>query len=281
MSSQAGFHTFYLLDDGLVYGCGYNCYGQLGLGHTNNQPTLQCLKLPKDKKAVDIAAAQNHTLILSKDGSVYGCGNNEYGQLGLGHKTNQSTLQCLRLPQGRKALKIAANFYHTFFLLDDGLVYGCGENGSGQLGLGHKISQSTLQCMALPEGKKVLYISAGNLHTFFLLDDGSVYGCGSNSFGQLGLGHKNDQSTLQRLTLPEGKKAIIITAGLDNTLILLNDGSIYGCGSNQFGKLGLDIGVAILEPTLLTISLQALGKIAKDNAIQRAEKDNQSGCTMM
>ena len=86
------------------------------------------------------------------------------------------------------------------------------------------------------------------------------------------------------MRLPKATKAINITAGYHNTLILLNNGLIYGCGDNHFGQLGLGHGLSylkVLEPTLLTIPLQALGKIAKDNKIQHTEKGNQSGCTMM
>lgn len=38
----------------------------------------------------------------------------------------------------------------------------------------------------LLQGKTVIGVAAGQLHTTFLLSDGQVLGCGSNVYGQLG-----------------------------------------------------------------------------------------------
>ena len=40
----------------------------------------------------------NHTILLKEDGTVWACGDNEYGQLGDGTTTDQKTL--VQIPNG-------------------------------------------------------------------------------------------------------------------------------------------------------------------------------------
>ena len=40
----------------------------------------------------DISAGDEHSLILKTDGTLWACGNNEYGQLGDGTTTTRDTL---------------------------------------------------------------------------------------------------------------------------------------------------------------------------------------------
>ena len=69
------------------------------------------------------------------------------------------------------------------------------------------------------------YIAAGHYHSLFLLEEGSVRGCGDNDNGQL--------------TFPSfgGKKVKQMAAGHDYSLFLLEDGSVLGCGDNEYGQL--------------------------------------------
>lgn len=51
--------------------------------HTPMKVSPRSVGLPKGVKWVDGAAARSHTLLVASDGSVWGCGNNVFGQLGL------------------------------------------------------------------------------------------------------------------------------------------------------------------------------------------------------
>ena len=70
-----------------MYVWGYNQHGQLGLGHFNNINTPQELNLPNVKKII-CGSGPYHTIAITKLGKVYVWGNNQYGQLGLGHTKN-------------------------------------------------------------------------------------------------------------------------------------------------------------------------------------------------
>ena len=84
------YNAFILKNNGTLWGCGKNDYGQLGLGDTTNRTTFtQVTTNTDDIKSVSCGAY--HTLILKNDGALWGCGNNEYGQLGLGDTNNRNT----------------------------------------------------------------------------------------------------------------------------------------------------------------------------------------------
>jgi hypothetical protein len=223
-----------LMDDGSIYGCGYNSYGQLGNGTTTNTSTLTAMtNIPGTP--VSIYCGAYHTLVLMDDGSIYGCGSNSYGQLGNGTTTTTSTLTDMTNIPGTP-VSISCGTYHTLVLMDDGSIYGCGSNSYGQLGNGTTTNTSTLTAMTNIPGTPVS-ISCGAYHTLVLMDDGSIYGCGYNGNGQLGNGTTTNTSTLTAMTNIPGTP-VSISCGRYHTLVLMSDGSVYGCGRNDSGQLG-------------------------------------------
>jgi hypothetical protein len=77
-----------LTETGELFGCGYNGFGQLGLGHTNNQASW--IQLSDKTNIRAIAAGGFHSLLLTEIGELFGCGFNQYGQLGLGLTEDQA-----------------------------------------------------------------------------------------------------------------------------------------------------------------------------------------------
>ncbi len=76
--------TIALLEDGKVYAWGYNTYGQFGGGYVigNTYTTPQRLNISTN--IIKITLGDGFALFLANDGTVYGSGRNEYGQLGNG-----------------------------------------------------------------------------------------------------------------------------------------------------------------------------------------------------
>ncbi len=251
-------HTMVLMDDGSVYGCGYNSNGQLGNGNTTQQTTLTLMTNNTGKTPVSVSCGEYHTMVLMDDGSIYGCGYNYYGQLGNGSSTNTSTLTAMTNTTGKTPVSISCGYYHTMVLMDDGSIYGCGLNSIGQLGNGNTTQQTTLTAMTNTTGKTPVSISCGAYHTIVLMGDGSIYGCGYNNNGQLGNGNTTQQTTLTAMTNTTGKTPVSVSCGGYRTMVLMDDGSIYGCGDNQYGQLG---DGTIANKTTLTLLYNRTGKI--------------------
>ena len=77
----------------------------------------------------------NHSLILKNDNTLWGCGDNYYGELGLGDGTNRTTFTQITT-NTNDIKKISCGFDHIVILKNDDTLWGCGRNDYGQLGLG-------------------------------------------------------------------------------------------------------------------------------------------------
>ena len=69
--------------------------------------------------------------------------------------------------------------------------------------------------------------------TVLLLETGNVLTFGSNQHGQLGHGRQSTASFVQGL--PGQSKVVQVAAGSNHTVMLLNNGTVYTCGSFQVG----------------------------------------------
>lgn len=80
-------HTFLIDIDNNIWSFGCNEDGQLALGHLNNVsvPT----KVPFEYGTVSsIICTNDSTIIINTEGCCFSCGDNKFGQLGLGHTDN-------------------------------------------------------------------------------------------------------------------------------------------------------------------------------------------------
>ncbi|TGZ51677.1 RCC1 and BTB domain-containing protein 1-like [Temnothorax longispinosus] len=80
--------TMAVIENGEVYGWGYNGVGQLGIGNYVNQMTPSRVGSLIGTVIVKVACGYAHTLALTDEGKLYVWGGNSYGQLGIGNKTN-------------------------------------------------------------------------------------------------------------------------------------------------------------------------------------------------
>ena len=244
-------HTLIHLSNDDILVCGNNQSGQLGLGHYNNQKT--CIKLalntiPEGVTIREVIVGAYHTLLHLSNDDLLVCGDNDFGQLGLGSVRNQSTFIKLTLkdiPEGVTIRKVIAGANHTIVHLSNDDILVSGDNRSGQLGLGHNNEQKKfikLSRLDIPEGVSIRQIVAGDWHTLILLSNNDCLVCGGNRSGQLGLGHNNKQNVFTKLSLkgiPEGVSIVQIVAGSSHNVIQLSNNELLMCGFNKFGQLGL------------------------------------------
>ena len=243
LSIAAGYyHTVFLTNDGKVYSCGRNSEGQLGrtVDTTNPAATPSIISTLSPLTISAIACGGTHTVFLTNDGKVYSCGDNGSGQLG---RTGDPVIPGI-ISDGIGSLTISAiacGAAHTVFLTNDGKVYSCGGNFTGQLGLGDTIQQTTPQLISTNIGTLTISaIACGFVHTVFLTNDGKVYSCGDNGTGQLGrtVDATNPAESPSIISTLDPFTISAIAGGGNNTVFLTNNGKVYSCGSNSKGQLG-------------------------------------------
>lgn len=270
-----GSSSIFLDCEGFVWTCGWNQYGQLGLGDTELRTVPEKIKSPSEKEieiniisdaetakieaesnedeAEDagifprmqaIAGGYYHALFLDEDGSVWSCGYNQNGNLGLGHRENKSTPE--KIPELPKITTIAGGQHFTLLLDEDGYVWVCGSNSNGELGLGH-----TRQ-INKPEKNnnlsRIVAFAGAETDSIFLDDEGSVFTSGSNETGQLGFGNslpsKNKPEKVPNI--PPISYISTCNASHFFSHLVDRDGGVWACGENFSGQLGL--------PTLMATS---------------------------
>ena len=228
-------HTLILKNDGTLWGCGYNGCSQLGLGDTTDRTTFTQITT-NTNNIKEIYCGERYNFILKNDGTLWGCGDNSCGQLGLGDTTNRTTFTQITI-NVNDIKEIYCGGYHTFILKNDGTLWGCGDNSKGQLGLGD-ITKKTTFTQITTNTDNIKEIYCGGSHTFILENDGALWGCGDNSYGQLSLGDTTNRTTFTQITTnTDDIKSIYCDSHY--TLILKNDGTLWSCGHNVYGQLGL------------------------------------------
>jgi len=238
------YNSYYLTEDGEVYGSGYNYYGQLGTGDaTNSHIPIKIAGL--DGIEIERIIAKGSCLwCIDKDGQVYVTGKNDYGQLGANTSSKQKSIIKVTLPEGKKVSEIITDAYNTFWIMEDGEVYGSGYNTYGQLGTGIVGNVKTLSKVKTPENLKITKIRASYGCVFFITEDGEVYSSGDNYWGQLSQGHEFAIATPTCVKITyEAYKDIgninSIYGNSTSTILEQDNGDIYVIGKNTSGKLGI------------------------------------------
>uniref|UniRef100_A0A7M5XE24 RCC1-like domain-containing protein n=1 Tax=Clytia hemisphaerica TaxID=252671 RepID=A0A7M5XE24_9CNID len=209
-------------------------------------------KNAKNTKKEETPAIEEVTTIpavFTKSGKVLAFGQGDVGQLGLGDEVLERKRPALvKEVDDIKFIQSVCGGMHTVILTEDGEVYTFGCNDEGALGRatsGTDDEEYYARKVALPDGVKIIQVSAGDSHTAALSDKGEVYAWGAyrDASGQMGLtaaslGKKNEI----RKIYPKGDEiedpAIKVASGNDHTVILTKDGSIYTNGTGEQGQLG-------------------------------------------
>ena len=195
--------------------------------------------------AASISTGDNHTCVVLEDGTVRCWGGGSSGQLGDG-STTRNARSPVTVSGISTAVSIAAGPFHTCAVLEDATVWCWGGNNRGQLGDGTTIQRNTpVQVLLEFSGDtfltSVAQVSAGQLHTCAVLDDGTARCWGENITGILGdsptlnvLGNLNPRS----VAVLGVSTATSISAGSNHTCVVLEDRTIQCWGLNTFGQLG-------------------------------------------
>jgi alpha-tubulin suppressor-like RCC1 family protein len=232
---SAGNHfSLFLKADGTVWATGLNNKGQLGMGNTTTLQEPE--KIPSLSNVIAISGGVEFSLFLKSDGTVWGCGLNDVGQFGNG--TNTDELSPVQIPGLTNVTAIAAGGTHSLFLLSDGTVKACGLNLQGQLGTGSTSFGSNVPVPVI-SATDIIKIDAGWGYSLLLKNDGTVWSCGVNDKGQLGIGNTTNQSTPQNIASLSGIVQISSGPLSGHSLFLKNDGTVWVCGHNGCGQFGM------------------------------------------
>ena len=161
----ANYSTFFRMTDGSVYATGYNNEGEIGVGSISQVKVPEKMQGLSGQKVIKISAGYFMVLALTESGQVFGCGQNNYGQLGMNpSESNRFTVFTPINTNNRRVIDITAAGYSSFFVTEDYEAYGFGYNNYGQLGDHSKFNRYEpyqVRC----DGKKIGKVFGGMYDT--------------------------------------------------------------------------------------------------------------------
>jgi alpha-tubulin suppressor-like RCC1 family protein len=143
--------------------------------------------------------------------------------------------------QTRTVTRVAADGNASYFVLDDGSLYGAGQYA------GYNGIAATYPNLISTGVKEVF---ANRWRAFFIKTDGTLWAQGTNSSGEFGNGTLTN-SLGQAIQL--ATDVVSVAPGYDHTLFLKADGTLWASGGNDSGQLGT--GQTSSRPTQIPIQV--------------------------
>lgn len=158
-----------------------------GLGFTQDR---YCLKIdPAGPWAWGRPGAYSAAAMHAGTGEVWTWGLYSKGQRGPGVSSQEPAVVPCNDPT-KRWVDVACGEYSTFFIRSDGTMWACGQNSSGELGIGSTTDTSTLtQVVGDPSGANITswkFVHCALNHTFGIALDGTLWAWGDNTSKKLG-----------------------------------------------------------------------------------------------
>ena len=141
--SAGGDHNLARTADGAVWSWGWGSCGKLGHGDLQNQLRPKKVEALAGRRVVAVSA-EDHSLAITADGSVWSWGDGGFGRLGHGDEQNQLLPKRIEAFAGRRVVAVSAGAGHSLAFTASGPVFSWGLGKSGCLGHGEDLSNQLL-----------------------------------------------------------------------------------------------------------------------------------------
>eukprot|EP01084_Bolivina_argentea_P234116 394146_1 len=247
-------HSIAVTLNNKIYGFGYNgYYGQFGVENPSVKnsytakglidarvevfwPTL--INIDTKYKIVDIRIGSEHSLFLTNNGKVLGCGNGDNKRLGTNYSASSSSVSLIKSLSNDTIIKIRCGEKFSLVLTDNGILKSFGKNDEGQLGIG-KVEKGwgsghkpVIVEVAESSEPKITTMECGSAHSCCLDEFGNIYCWGKNYQGQCGqYPALNAHSIPKPICLElKGIKILNIACGTDYTIAMDHEMNLYAFG---------------------------------------------------
>jgi alpha-tubulin suppressor-like RCC1 family protein len=226
--------------DHRLFAWGMGTSGQLGNGQLANSDTPVTVQLPDGVHQVASACGSAYALSSRRPGRVFAWGDNSYGQLGDGTRSNAATPVLVR--RVTTATAVVAGCDAAYAITGSArTVLAWGKGAQGQMGDGHKATR--LYPVSVTGLSGVNNLATGVATAYAVLSDGTVWAWGQGSDGNLGDGQLTNNPEPTMLTSITSPVKEVVTAhdsnpGYTATVAMGTDGSLWSWGAYYAGWTG-------------------------------------------
>ncbi|KAJ6228212.1 btk-binding protein-related [Anaeramoeba flamelloides] len=162
---------------------------------------------------------------------LYASGSNEEGSLGIGQEGGQEPMPVYVQDKVTKifAGSHSLNFFFTTSKPD--LLYACGSNFNGELGIGVASTVSQISPVVVKnfQGSEIMTVSSSGCYSILITKKGQTFGCGYEGAN----GHGVDKAIFTLIPQLKEKKAVQLSIGSSQILVLTDENELYGWGFNE------------------------------------------------
>jgi alpha-tubulin suppressor-like RCC1 family protein len=239
-------NTLAIKTDGTLWAWGTNGFGQLGLNNTIGR--YSPVQVGTESYWSQISCGYDHTVAIQSNGTLWSWGYNGQGQLGLNTSTT-AVYSPVQIGTLSSWSKISAGKANVLAIKTDGTLWTWGSNQYGVLGVGvnsNSLNYSTpVQIGVLNDWME---ISTYAYSFLAIKNNKTLWACGYNSQGQLGLSDTVDRSSPVQV----GTLSTWTRISSSYSSLATQDGSLWSWGRNGFGQLGLNTTTSYSSPIQLS-----------------------------
>ena len=176
-------------------------------------------------------------------GLMFGTGGNGYGELGLNDVFPRSSPH--QIP-GTQWKFTAQGYYHSLMLKGDGTLFATGYGNIGELGINVGGAAGQRSSPVQIPGTEWGLVAAGYQRSGAVKTDGTLWGWSMNTYGELGQNSIVQYSSPRQIpgtqwSYAQGAFSMGDYSGY-NTWCIKTDGTLWGWGRGEYGRLGLNVG---------------------------------------
>lgn len=220
---------------------GSSRFGQLADGTFVSSHTPSPVASLRGRPIVRVAAGGDFSLAVTANGVLYSWGNNHFGQLGHGdttHRLRPAPVQALRTSS---VARIAAGAHHTIAATAQGILFGCGANANGQLGLGEAAKGPPVVSPTVVEAlreQRAVFVACGARHTVVACNGAKrrCFAFGLNGSGQLGTGDFKDRARPVEVAALRGLLVAAVACGAHHTVVAVGEAALHAVEASEAGR---------------------------------------------
>ncbi|KAJ3445537.1 hypothetical protein M0812_11414 [Anaeramoeba flamelloides] len=188
-----------------------------------------------------IAYGYDHALFLTQDNKVYILIKNTANQSGFGTTTSEY-LEPTELPffKDKKVIDVRANFKSSYIIVEGGTMFGCGFNSKG--GIGQDTNTQVNNFVQVDTNISRMFGGVDSEGIIYEKSDGSFYGLGKNTSGQLGTGTSVNAKLPAKIEFLSNKPQVIdVALSLEHTLAIIEENNqryLYSTGHQDYCGFG-------------------------------------------